>query len=301
MGNVFYFAWEIGLMQWLQAHIAPAWMAFISQLSLPGEDLFLVMVLGFVYWCRDKKLGQRIGWCLLLGSSWSLALKDIVQRLRPYFVSDGIELLRKIDSGADTHDIAKQGFAFPSGHSFNVTAVFGTLAVATKKKWLTALAVILPLLVGFSRVAVGAHFPTDVFAGWMMGLLVVWLVPVLQRALRYPRVFRIVALLSAAPGLFFCTGAAYYTSFGLLLGLALSEPFEAKFVRFAPAKGFWRSLLRLAGGIAVYLVVNALLKLPFSADFLEQATTLSYLVRAARYAIVSFIAIGVYPLAFKKI
>ena len=57
-------------------------------------------------------------------------------------------------------------------------------------------------------------------------------------------------------------------------------------------------ILRTLGGLVIFLVLDTLLKLPFSADFLAMATMPAFLVRAARYAVASFIVIGVYPLLF---
>ena len=56
---------------------------------------------------------------------------------------------------------------------------------------------------------------------------------------------------------------------------------------------------RLLGGLAVYLVVNSLLKMPFSKEFLSDGSTAALMVRCARYAIVAFIDFGVYPMLFK--
>ncbi|MBQ7532937.1 MAG: hypothetical protein IJT45_04480, partial [Bacteroidales bacterium] len=56
---------------------------------------------------------------------------------------------------------------------------------------------------------------------------------------------------------------------------------------------------RLLGGLAVYLVLNAVLKMPFSKEFLTDGNTDVLMVRCARYAIVAFIDFGVYPMLFK--
>ena len=164
IGNTFYFQWEVFLMEWLQANISSTGISIISFFSMFGEELFLILVVGFVYWSYDKKLGRLIGMSAIMGLIWNTMIKNIALRRRPYFDHENINILRVVDPEADINNIAAQGFSFPSGHSTNVATVFGSLATNVRKRWLTVAAIVIPLLTGFSRVVVGAHYPTDVLA-----------------------------------------------------------------------------------------------------------------------------------------
>lgn len=69
--------------------------------------------------------------------------------------------------------------SFPSGHAFGSMVVFGLLAYLAAAHTSVALAVLLAVLiasVGVSRIYLGAHYPTDVLAGWAFGGLFLWLI-----------------------------------------------------------------------------------------------------------------------------
>ena len=232
-GNIFYFDWEIALMEWLQANLGPGAISFLSLLSMFGEQLLMVVIIGFLYWSWDKEFGKFVGLNILVANVWNPLIKNVFLRLRPYFVSDKIDLLRLIDSSADKYDVAAQGYSFPSGHSSGAVSLYGSLAAHEKKnRLLLVIAILLPLLVGFSRVVVGAHYPTDVLAGWLLGLIVILLIPRLQARIKNRWLFYGLLLLLCLPGFFYCTSDDYFTSFGMLLGLILAFPFEEKYVRF---------------------------------------------------------------------
>ena len=87
-------------------------------------------------------------------------IKNLVQRPRPFVTFTDIQILIPTPSE----------FSFPSGHtasSFAAAAVFYRFL----PKQLGIPAVVLAGLIGFSRLYVGVHYPTDVLAGMLMGVL----------------------------------------------------------------------------------------------------------------------------------
>jgi len=155
------------------------------------------------------------------------------------------------------------------------------------------------LLTGLSRVAVGVHYPTDVIAGWLLGIAALILVPMIVNKIENRAVSFAVLLILTAPGLFYCNSADYFTTFGLLVGFMGGIVFDDRFVNFENTKSPIRVALRTVGGLAVYLAVNTVLKLPFSKEFLENGSRAALMIRCARYAIVSFAVFGIYPMIFK--
>lgn len=298
-GNTIFFPWEVSLIEWLQSHIGSAGISFISLLSMFGEELLLIMIVGFVYWSYDKRLGRTVGLSAIMGIAWNTMAKNIVLRRRPYFDHKRIKILRVVDPEADIYDIAAQGYSFPSGHSTNAATVFGALAVGLRKRWMTIAAVVIILFTGFSRVVMGAHYPTDVMVGWTLGLVSVVIVRALEKRIKRTPVLYGVLLITAVPGFFYCRSADYFTSIGLLIGFMAGTLLDDHCVHFENTRKPVFMIIRVIGGIAVYLVLNKLLKLPFSEEFLQSGSAAALLVRGARYAIIAFVDFGIYPMLFK--
>lgn len=108
-------------------------------------------------------------------------VKNEVRRVRPlnslpntYCVEDGTWVQRP----ADFTPTKTEGSSYPSGHAANsmCLAALALLLWPRMRPSLRAGLLLLPLLVGYSRVYLGKHFPTDVLAGWLFGLVVAVLV-----------------------------------------------------------------------------------------------------------------------------
>lgn len=111
-------------------------------------------------------LGGTFVWLALVVST---LLKRVIKRTRP---------LTKYVAGMRFHS-----FSFPSGHTMGSTTAFGLLAYygahflpSPFNAIALVLCVLLIFLVGISRIYLGAHYPTDVIGGWILGAMILGIV-----------------------------------------------------------------------------------------------------------------------------
>jgi undecaprenyl-diphosphatase len=93
-----------------------------------------------------------------------LGLKLLFKRKRPYHESDKIK-----NYSNKEHMSITDLYSFPSGHTFLAT-VFSLLML--KKYPKEFLFNIVSVLVGFSRIFLGVHYPTDIIGGMLFGFIV---------------------------------------------------------------------------------------------------------------------------------
>lgn len=291
-GIIWYLPFEADLILWLQAlgagtGLQSALVLLNNFFSFLGEEILCIAVMGFVYWGLDKRKGERIGAAIMLVNVSIGMLKNVFARLRPWAAREDIRLLREVD-----------GFSFPSGHSANCTSLYPTTAWEYKKnRVLTVLAVAIPLLCGLSRCYVGAHWPTDVVVGWLVGLGIFALVEAVLPKFSSKYAFYGLMIAIGTVGLFYCKTTDYFNGYGMLIGFTLGLRFEEKHTRFENTASPLLAAVRTVVGGALYFALSAAIK-AFLGIFRVQGFG-GLLLRSVRYGLVVFLLIAIYPYAFR--
>lgn len=134
-------------------------MKFLSAINNHGE-IWLAAALVMLLLPKYRRMGAGVLSALLLEVLLcSLFLKPLVGRMRPFTANPSASLI--IPPPDD--------FSFPSGHTASSFAA--ATAIFIRNKRLGAAAFILSALVGFSRLYLYVHYPTDVLCGAALGLL----------------------------------------------------------------------------------------------------------------------------------
>lgn len=110
---------------------------------------------------RYRKLGftltLTLSICVLIGNLW---FKPFVERIRPFEANHFTNLLIT----------APKDFSFPSGHAMASFACTTVLLYFDKKAGIPAL--LITILISFSRLYLYVHYPSDIFGGMVIGIVI---------------------------------------------------------------------------------------------------------------------------------
>lgn len=156
-------SWEFDILYALQEIHNPILdkiMLFVTSL---GDDGILWLAIGVI--CLFLKKHRKMGMQLLLSMLCTfilgnLILKNVFARPRPCDIDTAVTLLLS----------RPHGHSFPSGHSIN--SMVAAVALFLNNKKIGIPAVIIASLIGFSRLYLFVHFPTDVLGGFAIAILV---------------------------------------------------------------------------------------------------------------------------------
>jgi membrane-associated phospholipid phosphatase len=217
---------ELTLMTHLQTIRGPLLDLVMVFLNLLDTQPFYIVVVACVWFGFRHKWGIALLFLSLISSLINQDLKTLLAQPRPEHLDPALGL------------VWATSYGFPSGAAQGFVTIFGFLALQVKKKWFWVASIFLILLVSFSRVYLGLHFPTDILGGWAIGLLLLWGywkgLPLAERFLRRQTRWRlmcisalctfILCLLCLRPSLMLLMIFGFGVSVGLIWAPRFQEP-----------------------------------------------------------------------------
>ena len=156
---------ESGIMLWVQEYLRRDWLdpIWIAVTTLGnGGMIWILLSIGLLIPKKTRKTGMLA--LLALAFSYlinNLLLKNLIARTRPYEVIAGLHTLVG----------AQRDYSFPSGHTGSSFAAAVVLFCRLPKR-LSSFFLLLAFLIGFSRLYVGVHYPSDIISGAIIGTLI---------------------------------------------------------------------------------------------------------------------------------
>lgn len=268
---------DISYLLWLQSFreaTGGALDAFFLMMTKFGENFLPYLFCLFIFWAIDRKFGERL--MLIMGSAIMLngILKLTACVYRPWIRNPAV------NPAGDAKTTAT-GYSFPSGHTTQATAAYGTAAVQYRRqRGLSVSLAILLLLVMFSRNYLGVHTPQDVLVGFGATALVACLISLLMRKVEAQQnskldlIIVLVFCVLIAAALFYFTHKSYpmdygtdgklivdpvkmmrdsFSGCGCCLGIFLGWIFERRLVHFTTEVSIATKAARCFSGMLVYL------------------------------------------------
>lgn len=291
MGN-----FELNILKKIQSFSTPLLDVLFEFITVLGEETIIIVILAFVYFTYDKKLGEKIAFSVFGSLLLNNTLKGIFSHKRPFELYPyEIKTIREHTA---------TGASFPSGHTQNAATFYTTLALKMQRRWFWIVVNIIIFLVALSRLYLGVHFPKDVLVGALLGILCAWLGWFLYD--KYSQTFKSKTILFTSqllifvPFLFFNENlnlpikitSDFFKIFFIYLGFVLGILIENKYVNFSLDISMQKKAIRYALAIIILVILKFGLKIIFPE---------SILFTSIRYFLISFVTIGLYPLSFRKL
>ncbi len=162
-------------MDWIQLHMRCDFLDFwMPKVSALGN--WNLLWFSFAALLLARKSTRRFGIVLIAGLLGvllvaNLGLKNIVARDRPCWINEEVRLLVAVP----------WDYSFPSGHS--AAAFVSATILCGMDKRVGIIAVLLAVLIAFSRLYLYVHFPTDVLGGTLIGIIIGLIVLYVNRRL----------------------------------------------------------------------------------------------------------------------
>ena len=298
---------DIDFLLWIEKLRCGFLTAFMSIITNAGYDIAAIGITCLVYWCFNRKTGNRLLLTMLFSLGLNQLLKLAFAAQRPWDKSSKLHTIESAKEDAG-------GYSFPSGHTSNAAALYLGLSHGKQVKLIwKILAWVLVILVAFSRLYLGVHTPQDVIFGLLLSLVVIFVmdkvcekldqnprfdIAVCTAALAISLAALLLVLFRRFPGSSDTVKANRIDAIKFVsatVGIAVGWLLERRFIKFEKPANLWFALFRVVVGLALVFALLEGTKPPLTTLLGE------YAGGAIRYLAACFAAVWLWPLLFTRI
>lgn len=240
-----------------------------------GTEIFFIVLIAIIYWTIDKRKGRIIAAVFLFSVWFNSFVKVLCRRPRPFQVT----VFGK-DQVMEAF-IAPTSYGLPSGHTMSTVSFFSMLSYKFKNVAVLTVSILLMILVPFSRLVHGMHYPQDIILGYLLSFIIffAWIYlekPIFTLIEKLRKGFLLLILFSIFLVMFFLpfvTLQAGESPFVVLedsmmlsilfLGGMLGMVVENSYIQFDSKGPFWKRGLRILVGLFFLVLIGATLDFAF--------------------------------------
>lgn len=286
------FAFELEFLKWLEGLRTSFLTVFFEGISILGEETLIILLVVALWFAVDKKIAQQVFFITATSLSLNGIIKNYAKVSRPF--TKGINCVR-LDTAT--------GYSFPSGHTQGFATWSSFFAFKFKKTLLSILVSILIASVAISRLYLGAHYPSDVIAGVLLGVGISVLGNYLFKKVKDLKKIYLWTFLILTPFIvcFVCIAdplfADMFKTFGMIGGLVAVSFLDKKIEPLSYDVVWWKKLVRIVLGVVLAVALKEAIKIVNVFDIIQ----ISLLIDAVRYFIVVMTVGYLCPILFKAI
>ena len=216
---------QLDILMYLQSIRNELLTGIFTFFTICTEVPVITVLTAMLYWCINKKAGQRILFALAGSLNINVAVKNIVKMPRPIGTKGLISLRTQTATG----------YSFPSGHTQTATTFWTSMITQFKNIWIYIIGILMILGAGISRLYLAVHWPMDVIVGWILGIILSILFIKLFDYIDNSKNYYILVIIMLIFGVctYFVGGEDFYKLFGLYSGFALGYMVEDTYISFS--------------------------------------------------------------------
>ncbi|MGL5751554.1 MAG: phosphatase PAP2 family protein [Paraclostridium sp.] len=274
---------QVEILKYIQSFKSPILNLIFLVITISTEVPVILVVASILYWCINKKYGQKLLFALTTNIAINTGIKEFFKSPRPIGIA-GIESMRTETA---------TGYSFPSGHTQTGTTFWVSIMSILKNKYVYIIGTILFLGIGLSRLYLGVHWPIDVIFGWIFGLTFTiscnFILDKVEDKNNYK--YFLYLLIPMTIWIFIVNSVEYVKMFGLFTGFIVGYIIEKRYVKFDVNVSIKSKICRYIFGLTTLGLVYIGLKLIMPVNVIG-----AYI----RYFGLVVYAIAIAPLLFNK-
>ena len=297
---------QLDILMYLQSIRNELLTGIFTFFNICTEVPVITVLTAMLYWCINKKAGQRILFALAGSLNINVAVKNIVKMPRPIGTKGLISLRTQTATG----------YSFPSGHTQTATTFWTSMITQFKNIWIYIIGILMILGAGISRLYLAVHWPMDVIVGWILGIILSILFIKLFDYIDNSKNYYILVIIMLIFGVctYFVGGEDFYKLFGLYSGFALGYMVEDTYISFSTEnkqrknifskstskiEGTKGKILRFIIGIISLLIVYLIFKNIENTFMIGKNEEIINIFKYLKYTIIVFWGVAIAPALFK--